>query len=100
MRTNLKTTIEVRADSQVAFAKQAGIHPVRLNRIVNGWIAPSPVERDRFAELLNVDAAWLFRIVTIPTGPNEPEEVSPSALAVQIDGIIEIVEAASKSEKL
>ena len=65
---NLKTTVELVAGSQLAFAKAAGIHHLRLNRIVNGWIEPTPVERDRFAELLKVDAVWLFQMVTVPTG--------------------------------
>jgi hypothetical protein len=90
VRTNLKSTVELLAGSQIAFAKAAGIHPIRLNRIVNGWIEPTPTERDRFAELLKVDAAWLFRIVTIPTAPAATTpEATLADVSAKIEGIIE-----------
>jgi transcriptional regulator with XRE-family HTH domain len=85
VRTNLKTAIELTRRSQIDFAKDAGIHPIRLNRIVNGRIEPTPAERERFAELLNVDAAWLFRIVTIPTAA---AATSPDPTLTEVAGRI------------
>ena len=67
MRSNLKSTIDIRSGSQCAFAEKTGINSIRLNRIVNGWIDPTPAERSKFAEILQVDAGWLFAIFTIPT---------------------------------
>jgi len=100
VRTNLKMAIEVRAGSQLAFAKAAGIHPVRLNRIVKGWIEPSPAERARFVELLKVDATWLFRIVTLPTAPAATTaETTLTEISAQIDGMIRTIETASETEK-
>jgi len=66
MRANLRATIEVKAGSQTAFAQKSGIELSRLNRIIRGWLEPTPIERDRCTELLGVDTDWLFRIFTIP----------------------------------
>lgn len=67
MRANLRATVEVRFGTQQAFAKVAEIHPIRLNKIVNAWIDPTPIEREQFSELLGVDVDWLFRVFTIPS---------------------------------
>lgn len=66
MRANLRATIEAKFGSQQAFAKAAGVHFVRLNRVVNGWVEPTPIERERFRELLKVDASWLFQVFVVP----------------------------------
>ena len=100
MRTNLKTAIEVQFGSQLNFAKNAQMHPVKVNRIVKGWIEPSPAERARFVELLKVDATWLFRIVTIPTAPTATTaETTLTEISAQIDGMIRTIETASETEK-
>ncbi len=57
---NLKIAIAEEYGSQLAFAVAAKIHPVRLNKIVNGWIEVMPAERARLAALLDADTAWLF----------------------------------------
>jgi hypothetical protein len=104
VRTNLKSTIEVKFGSQIAFSKPACIHPVRLSKIVRGWIEPTPVERERLTELLKVDAIWLFQIFTIPNATLASEESADatflSTLAAQIDNAIEAVKTTAEPEKL
>ena len=71
MRMNLKTAIDVRFGSQIAFARAVGLHPVKINRLCNGWVEPTPVERGRIAAALNADPVWLFSSVArIPAPGN------------------------------
>ena len=60
MRKNLKIAIEERFRTQIAFAHAIKIHPVRVNRIVCGWVEPTKDERERISIALNADAEWLF----------------------------------------
>jgi len=60
MHWNLKIAIAEQFGSQLAFAAAVKIHAVRLNRILNGWLDPTPEERARITALLNAEAAWLF----------------------------------------
>lgn len=60
MRRNLRTAIGVRFRTQIAFAHALKIHPVRMSRIVCGWIEPTKDERERISIRLNADAEWLF----------------------------------------
>jgi transcriptional regulator with XRE-family HTH domain len=86
VRMNLKNTIALRGWSQIDFAEEVGIHPIRLNRIGNARIEPTPAEREKIAEVLNVDAAWLFRVVTIPNAPAlTTPEATLAELSAQID---------------
>ena len=57
---NLRSAIIERYRTQLAFAAAVGISPTRLNRIINGWLEPTPVERARLAELLGVEIEWVF----------------------------------------
>jgi len=66
MLANLSATIKARYRTHQEFAVLAGVHTVRLSRIVNGWIDATSVEREKFARLLQVDAGWLFRRFTVP----------------------------------
>jgi hypothetical protein len=71
MRMNLKAAIDVRFGSQIAFARAVSLHPVKINRLCNGWIEPTPIERVRIAATLKADAEWLFSTVTrIPAPGN------------------------------
>ncbi len=72
MRMNLKTAIDVRFGSQIAFARAGGLHPIKINRLCNGWIEPTPTERERIASALNADPAWLFCAVTRIPAPSAP----------------------------
>ena len=67
MRANLKSAIEVRFGSQIAFAREVGLHPVRVNRICGGWVEPTPEERAKMTEALNADTDWLFTKFRIQT---------------------------------
>jgi len=66
MRANLKAAIEIRFGSQIAFARAANLHSVKVSRLCRGWIEPTPLERERIAETLGTDADWLFAVVRIP----------------------------------
>jgi hypothetical protein len=71
MLHNLQIAIKEKFRTQLACAKAADIHPVRLNRICRGWVAPTPIERDRLTRLLGVEAGWLFAtLVRIPPAVN------------------------------
>lgn len=60
MLHNLRLAIGERFGTQLTFAKAAKIHPVRLNKILNGWIEATPEERARLAALLDAEQSWLF----------------------------------------
>jgi len=66
MRVHLRAMIETKFRSQTAFARASQIELSRLNRIVRGWIDPTPMERQRCAEILGVDSTWLFQSFTVP----------------------------------
>jgi hypothetical protein len=66
MRANLKAAIDVRFGSQLAFAREVGLHSVRVNRLCCGWVEPTPMERERIAEALRADSDWLFAVLLIP----------------------------------
>jgi len=71
MRANLKAAIEARFGSQIAFAREVRLHPIKINRLCRGWIEPTALERARIAEALQADADWLFAVLLIP-GPKNP----------------------------
>jgi hypothetical protein len=91
MRMNLKSVIETKIKSQIVFSKLAHIDPPRLSKIVRGHIEPTPVERDRFVELLNVAPDFLFKRFTIPAAHAEPP--GPSVLAAVSGELAKIIEA-------
>ena len=66
MRANLKAAIDVRFGSQLAFARAVGLHAIRVNRLCQGWLEPTPAERERIAESLRADVDWLFAVLFIP----------------------------------
>lgn len=89
MLHNLRIAIDEEFGTQIACAKAADIHPVRLNRICCGWVEATRVERDRLAKLLGVDSAWLFSTATrVPRSAsasaalhNTTAERTPTAVA-------------------
>jgi hypothetical protein len=81
VRANLKTAIAVRFGSQLAFARAAGLHSVKVNRLCRGWIEPTPLEREQISEALRADADWLFAEVRIPAPRNLSIETAAPALA-------------------
>ncbi len=81
MRANLKAAIEIRFGSQMAFARAAGLHAVKVSRLCRGWIEPTPLERERISETLRADADWLFAVVRIPAPRNLSIETAAPALA-------------------
>ena len=101
MRTNLKSAIEVKFGSQIAFSKKVCIHHVRLSKIVRGWIDPTPIERDRIIELLNVSPDFLFKTFTIPTGHAGPTDGDVlTEVAGQLGGTIKTIDAATEARKV
>jgi hypothetical protein len=80
VRANLKAAIEVRFGSQIAFARAAGLHSVKVSRLCRGWIEPTPVERERISETLRADADWLFAVVRIPAPRSLSTETTTSAM--------------------
>lgn len=77
MRLNLKMAIAARFKTQLAFAREVGLHSIALSKIVNGWREPTPVERRRIAEALDADEGWLFSSVSrIPSPATDPAERS------------------------
>ena len=70
MRANLKAAIGLRFGSQIAFARAVGLHSIKINRLCNGWVEPTPTERERIASALNADPAWLFCTVTRIPAPS------------------------------
>lgn len=87
MRHNLKTAIVEVFGSQLSCASEVGIHPVRLNRICNGWADPTPEERRRLVSGLNAEPSWLFsETVRIPRPSGSsvaPQPPPPLVLAGQ-----------------
>lgn len=80
MLHNLRIAIEEKFGTQLACAKAAEIHPIRLNRICRGWVEPTQVEQDRLAAIIGVDSAWLFsKISRIPT-PRSIDLSTPNAM--------------------
>lgn len=81
MLHNLRIAISERFGTQLACAKAAGIHPVRLNRICLGWVEPTVIERERLAEAIATDAAWLFSTAwRIPVAPKRSDETASAAM--------------------
>jgi hypothetical protein len=81
MRANLKGAIELRFGSQLAFARAVGLHSVRVNRLCRGWVEPTPVERERIAEVLGADSDWLFAVLFIPAPRVREDSPTPVAAA-------------------
>jgi len=78
MRANLKATIEARFGSQIAFAREVHLHPIKINRLCRGWIEPTALERARITEALQTDPDWLFTVLLIPAPKNIlPEPIAP-----------------------
>jgi hypothetical protein len=75
MRANLKAAIGLRFGSQIAFARAVGLHSIKINRLCNGWVEPTPTERERIAAALNADPAWLFCTVTRIPAPSKDDSV-------------------------
>lgn len=89
MRANLKAIIESRFGTQLAFAKDNEVHPVRVNRLINGWVDPTPMELARFAGVLGVEPDWLFADFAIPSS-GEVDRTDP------VDNVIAAVETFMK----
>jgi len=60
MRWNLKKAIIDKHGSQEDFARQIGIDPTRLSRIIRGHISPSEAEIELFSRKLDKEPAYLF----------------------------------------
>lgn len=60
MQRTLKIELLTRGEPQYALAAKAGMSETRLSRIVQGRIQPTPAERKKLAELLDVPEAELF----------------------------------------
>jgi hypothetical protein len=82
---NLVAVIKSRFGSQTAFARAVGMHPVRINRICNGWIEPTAVERYRIAEALRADPGWLFAAFRVP--PPKSKELESETAIKQLTGV-------------
>jgi DNA-binding transcriptional regulator YdaS (Cro superfamily) len=78
VRANLKAAIEVRFGSQIAFARAVGLHPIRVNRVCNGWAEPTSDERAKMTEALRADADWLFSTFRIQAPCNLEVPDSPT----------------------
>lgn len=83
MRANLKNAIGVRFGSQLAFARAVGLHSVRVNRLCRGWVEPTPVERERIAEVLGADSDWLFAVLFIPARRVREDSTAAALAAAQ-----------------
>jgi hypothetical protein len=81
VRANLKAAIEIRFGSQIAFARAANLHSVKVSRLCRGWIEPTPLERERIAETLGTDADWLFAVVRIPVRTTLSTETATPSIA-------------------
>jgi len=60
MRLGLKAAILARGMSQRQFARLANSNQNRVSSLIQGWVQPSPQERERFAQLLNQSVDALF----------------------------------------
>jgi len=78
VRANLKAAIEVRFGSQIAFSREIGLHPVRVNRLCNGWAEPTSDERAKMTKALRADADWLFSAFRIQAPRNFETQDSPT----------------------
>lgn len=85
MRHNLKAAIRMRFRTQLACARAVGLHPIRLNRLCCGWIDPTDVERERLADALKADSAWLFSTVMfIPASSNSDKSTTRSCAGREV----------------
>lgn len=73
MRHNLKLAISERFGTQLECAEKTGIHHIRLNRIIRGWLEPTAAESDLLASALVADPSWLFSTTTRIPKPIQPE---------------------------
>jgi transcriptional regulator with XRE-family HTH domain len=66
MLANLKVALSARRVSQAELAAAIGCAPSTLSEFIHGRADLAPYQRDRIAEMLRADPAWLFARVTIP----------------------------------
>ena len=61
MNLQLKIEFVVRGIKQLQAAMDLGICPSRLNKIINGWVAPTTEEQKMLSEYLGVPGEKLFQ---------------------------------------
>jgi ribosome-binding protein aMBF1 (putative translation factor) len=61
VNTKLKLALLEHGESQYAVARRLGVSETRLSRIVQGRLAPTPEERARLAEMLELDQDEVFQ---------------------------------------
>ena len=72
MLSNLKTALAARRMHQVDLAQAIGVAPSTLSEFIHGRTELAPRLRERIAEVLRADPAWLFsRVTHIPALPTE-----------------------------
>ena len=67
MLSNLKVALAARRIRQAELAEAIGISPSMLSEAIHGRAELAPHQRQRIAEVLRADPAWLFeRVIHIP----------------------------------
>jgi transcriptional regulator with XRE-family HTH domain len=64
MLSNLKVALAVRRMRQAEIAAAIGVSPSTLSEFIHGRAELAPHQRQRIAEMLHADPAWLFQAVT------------------------------------
>lgn len=80
MLSNLKVALAARRLRQAELAAAIGVAPSTLSEFIHGRVELAPHQRQRIAEMLRADPAWLFtRVTHIPA--LKPETESMPAIA-------------------
>jgi len=77
MLSNLKVALAARRMRQAELAVAIRVAPSTLSEFIHGRVELAPHQRQRIAEVLRADPAWLFaRITHIPALKAETEPTS------------------------
>ncbi|PYU22168.1 MAG: hypothetical protein DMG32_18960 [Acidobacteria bacterium] len=80
MLSNLKVALAARRMRQAELAVAIRVAPSTLSEFIHGRVELAPHQRQRIAEVLRADPAWLFaRITHIPALKSETEPTSAIA---------------------
>lgn len=77
MLPNLKLQIFRRGSHQNELARAVGIDETVLSKIIHGYRAPSPRQRELLASYLEAEEGWLFETFEVPAARENPIPVPP-----------------------
>lgn len=78
MLGNLKVALAERRIRQADLAAAIKVAPSTLSEFIHGRVELAPHQRQRIAEMLRADPAWLFAVVTHIPAPKADAEPEPA----------------------